>query len=202
MFLKKIKKFDGTRSICLFGIPVFSYKKSNSKCLSYLSKLGRVCDSSEYARSLGVTVGKNVQFVIHPYPFSFPDFGSEPYLIEIGDNVVVSFGVSFLTHDDAWYNCSKYINSSEDMRRYGRIKIGNNCFIGCRSILLPGVTIGDNSIIGAGSVVTKDVPSGEVWAGNPARFIKTTDCLAQKFLQTKQDPKQLEYRCLVDCKKG
>lgn len=178
MFLKKIKKFDGTRSICLFGIPVFSYKKSNSKCLSYLSKLGRVCDSSEYARSLGVTVGKNVQFV------------------------VVSFGVSFLTHDGAWYNCSKYINSSEDMRRYGRIKIGNNCFIGCRSILLPGVTIGDNSIIGAGSVVTKDVPSGEVWAGNPARFIKTTDCLAQKFLQTKQDPKQLEYRCLVDCKKG
>ena len=113
MFLKKIKKFDGTRSICLFGIPVFSYKKSNSKCLSYLSKLGRVCDSSEYARSLGVTVGKNVQFVIHPYPFSFPDFGSEPYLIEIGDNVVVSFGVSFLTHDGAWYNCSKYINSSE-----------------------------------------------------------------------------------------
>lgn len=140
MFLKKIKKFDGTRSICLFGIPVFSYKKSNSKCLSYLSKLSRVCDSSEYARSQGVTVGKNVQFVIHPYPFSFPDFGSEPYLIEIGDNVVVSFGVSFLTHDGAWYNCSKYINSSEDMRRYGRIKIGNNCFIGCRSILLPGVT--------------------------------------------------------------
>lgn len=65
MFLKKIKKFDGTRSICLFGIPVFSYKKSNSKCLSYLSKLGRVCDSSEYARSLGVTVGKmfNLLFI-------------------------------------------------------------------------------------------------------------------------------------------
>ena len=79
------------------------------------------------------------------------------------------------------------------MRRYGRIKIGNNCFIGCRSILLPGVTIGDNSIIGAGSVVTKDVPSGEVWAGNPARFIKTTGLFGAEIFAGKQDPKQLEY---------
>lgn len=44
--------------------------------------------------------------------------------------------------------------------------------MGAYCIILKGVTIGDNSVIGAGSVVTRDVPANEVWAGNPARFMK------------------------------
>ncbi len=52
------------------------------------------------------------------------------------------------------------------------IMIGDRVFIGAGSTILKGVNIGDNSIIGAGSVVTKDVPANEVWAGNPAVFIK------------------------------
>ncbi len=52
------------------------------------------------------------------------------------------------------------------------VKIGKNAFIGARSIILKGVNIGKNSIVGAGSVVTKDIPENEIWAGNPARFIK------------------------------
>lgn len=52
------------------------------------------------------------------------------------------------------------------------VHIGKRVFIGGHSIILKGVTIGDEAVIGAGSVVTKDVPAGEIWAGNPARFIK------------------------------
>lgn len=52
------------------------------------------------------------------------------------------------------------------------IWIREGAFIGMKSIILKGVTIGKHSIVGAGSVVTKDIPDGEIWAGNPARFIK------------------------------
>jgi len=55
------------------------------------------------------------------------------------------------------------------------IIIGNNVFIGSSSIILKGVEIGENSVIGAGSVVTKKIPANEIWAGNPAQFIKKTD---------------------------
>ena len=52
------------------------------------------------------------------------------------------------------------------------VKIGDNCFIGANTVIVSNVVIGDNSIVGAGSVVTKDIPPNEIWAGNPARFIK------------------------------
>ena len=52
-------------------------------------------------------------------------------------------------------------------------RIGRNCFIGAHSIILPGVTIGDGSVVGAGSVVTRDVPPRSAMAGNPARTMKS-----------------------------
>lgn len=52
------------------------------------------------------------------------------------------------------------------------VNIGNEVFIGAHTLILKGVSIGEQSVIGAGSVVTKDVPSGQIWAGNPARYIK------------------------------
>lgn len=52
------------------------------------------------------------------------------------------------------------------------VNIGKNVFVGGHVIILKGVTIGDGAIIGAGSVVTKDVPTNEIWAGNPATFVK------------------------------
>jgi acetyltransferase-like isoleucine patch superfamily enzyme len=51
------------------------------------------------------------------------------------------------------------------------VTIGNDVFIGAHSTILKGVTIGDRVIVGAGSVVAKSIPAGEIWAGNPARFI-------------------------------
>lgn len=64
----------------------------------------------------------------------------------------------------------------------GCIKVGNNCFIGHSVIILPGVTIGDNVIIGAGSIVTRDIPSDSVVAGIPAKVVCSLDGYYEKNL--------------------
>lgn len=74
-------------------------------------------------------------------------------------------------------NDSHNISIDPVVRRTGKIAespvvIGNNVWIGMRSIIMKGVRIGDNSIIAAGSVVTKDVPSNQLFGGNPASFLK------------------------------
>lgn len=94
----------------------------------------------------------------------------EPYLISIGNNVTIAPGCRFITHDNS---VSKVIPNVTDV--FGKIIIEDNVFIGANSILLPGITIGTNSIIAAGSVVTKSVPSKSVVAGNPARIICTIE---------------------------
>lgn len=65
-------------------------------------------------------------------------------------------------------------------RRYsfGIMRIKKNAFIGCNTVICKPVTIGENAIVGASSVVTKDIPDNEVWAGNPARFIRKREVKA------------------------
>lgn len=128
-----------------------------------LIKLLFVKEPANHVRKLGVHLGNNVRIIVYPYFWSYPKFGSEPYLISIGDNTLISFDVTFITHDGS-INCFKRQEKYKKLVRFGKIKIGNNCFIGCKSIIMPKVTIGDNCIIAAGSVVTKAVPDGEVWA--------------------------------------
>ena len=70
----------------------------------------------------------------------------------------------------------------KDVIKYGRIEVGNRTFIGCKSIIMPGVHIGERCVIGAGSVVTKDVPDGMVACGVPAKVIMTTEEYARKSL--------------------
>jgi acetyltransferase-like isoleucine patch superfamily enzyme len=77
-------------------------------------------------------------------------------------------------------NNSHSISIDPIIRRTGEVEespvvIGNNVFVGMRVIILKGVSIGDNSVIAAGSVVTKDIPSNQVFGGNPAKFIKQLD---------------------------
>ena len=74
--------------------------------------------------------------------------------------------MTFITHDNS---VEKLKIGFSDL--FGRIDIGENCFIGARSVIMPGVTIGDNCIVGAGSVVTKSIPPNTVVAGNPAKPI-------------------------------
>ncbi|MES1038116.1 acyltransferase [Peribacillus simplex] len=99
-------------------------------------------------------------------------FGSEPYLIELGDNVRITYGVKFITHDGGIF-VLRNLGLAKNKAVYGKIKIGNNTFIGNDAIILPGVTIGDNCIIGAGSVVTRSIPSNSVAAGVPAKVLRS-----------------------------
>ena len=117
-------------------------------------------------RSWGVNIGSDCRI------FDC-DFGSEPYLISIGNHCEITAGVTFITHDGAtWVFRGK---ENYNGTKFGAIKIHDNCFIGMNSTILPCVEIGPNSIIGAGSVVTKKVLPNSVYAGNPARLICSID---------------------------
>lgn len=127
-----------------------------------MTGLVRKRDHVKYARHLGVEVGKDCEFVDNP------NWGSEPYLITVGNHVLISGGVTFATHDGAtWVLRTK--KKYDDTFKFGRITIGDNCFIGHGSIILPSVTIGADSVVAAGSVVTKSIPFGEIW-GVPGSF--------------------------------
>ena len=107
------------------------------------------------------------------------DMPGEPYLVEIGDDVTIAAGTALLTHDNSVIKCD--LDATD---YFGRIVIGDHCFIGVKSILLPGVVLGERTIVGAGSVVTKSFPQGNVViAGNPAKVI----CSAEDFRNKKRD---------------
>ncbi len=88
-----------------------------------------------------------------------------PEEIVIGKHVHITMGCIILSHA---------LDTSVKGIRWKKspVKIGDNCFIGAKTIICNSVQIGNNVIIGAGSVVTKNIPDNEIWAGNPARFIK------------------------------
>ncbi len=92
--------------------------------------------------------------------------------ITVGDNVMI--GGSCKIWDTDFHPLNTLLRTENPNEGYKTkpIIIGNNVFIGGFSIILKGTTIGDGSIIGAGSVVSGTIPAGEIWAGNPARFIK------------------------------
>ncbi len=182
--------------IYLLGHKIFSFRMAKKKEIA--STQNQQISPVDHIRSLGVKVGKNFRPIIHPHPWSYPDFGSEPWFIEIGDDVCISFGCTFLTHDAAVHVCEKLQpDKNLVLLKYGRIKIGNNCFIGCNCTILPNVTIGDNCVVGAGSVVTKSIPSGEVWAGNPAHFITTIEKFTEKSLALFYTKEQEDLRAIV-----
>ena len=88
--------------------------------------------------------------------------------VDIGDNVMLAPNVAIYTAGHPIHHEAR--NSHYE---YGiPVKIGSNVWIGGNSVIVPGVTVGDNTVIGAGSVVTKDIPSGVIAAGNPCRVIR------------------------------
>lgn len=96
--------------------------------------------------------------------------------ITVGNNVRIGSGCVIHDTDHHSLNAEARTGANKKEDVAGAIKkpviIKDNVFIGARCLILKGVVVGENSIIGAGSVVTKNIPDNEIWAGNPAKFIK------------------------------
>lgn len=97
--------------------------------------------------------------------------------ITIGDNVRMGGGVAVYDTDFHSLNQSDRSNITDDFanKKMASVIIKNNVFIGANSTILKGVTIGENSIIGACSLISKSIPSNEIWGGNPAKKIKNIE---------------------------
>lgn len=113
----------------------------------------------KYLLEHGLTIGKNFRSY-SPYAFD----SHWPWLISVGDDVTLSAEVKILAHDTS----TKIVKAPY---KIGRVTIGNNVYIGMRTLILCNSRIGNNVVIGAGSVVTGCIPDGVVAAGNPARVI-------------------------------
>ena len=112
----------------------------------------------------GVKIGKNVEIGY----FCIID-NVYPNMVEIEDNVTIAAMSIILAHDN-----SMYYSHGGDVR-FGKVVIKKNAFIGVHSVILPGVTIGEGAIVGAMSLVNRDVPPNTIVAGIPARIIRTID---------------------------
>ncbi|MCI9180304.1 MAG: acyltransferase [Lachnospiraceae bacterium] len=125
---------------------------------------------SKFYRCRGMKIGSNT--IICGYmPIA------EPALVEIKNNCVISSEVAFITHD---HSINKVTEKGSNL--FGKITIGNNCFIGQRSTILYGVTLADNIIVGSGSLVTKSfLENNIIIAGNPARVVGSWDAFRQKY---------------------
>ena len=128
---------------------------------------------AEKFRKQGAKIGEKCLFQIEY-------LASEPYLVEIGNNVAIAPGVTLITHDGA------SVIFREDfpaLRYFGKIVIEDNCFIGSHSIITAGVKIGKGSIVGPMSVVLRDVKPGSIVIGNPAIQISTVEKYREQCLR-------------------
>lgn len=161
----------------------------------YNKLMYRLLGGTRHARRLGVEVGPDCRILTHR-------FGSEPWLIKIGERVTVSSDVAFINHDGiGWL----YRDENGRRYRYAKISIGDDVFIGANAIIMPGVKIGSCCVVGAGSVVTKSIPDGSVVAGNPARFIcHYSDLMSRvsKWPSQKAPHSDGDYRAFVSARLG
>lgn len=164
---------------------------------------GASCDSDSlvrYLRNLGASIGERVCFF--DAKNTIVDT-TRPWMIEIGNDVQITSGVKILTHGYDWSVIKgKY---SEILGSSGKVKIGNNVFIGVNTIILKGTSIGNNVIIGGGSVVTSTIPDNSVAVGNPARVISSLEEYYEKRRHVQvQEASELvrEYRRKYDKNPG
>ncbi len=109
-------------------------------------------------------VGENCYFQSNILP-------AEPFLVYLHDNVAISAGVRIVTHSALNTVFNHEEKTDQYLCRFGKVEIGNNVYVGADAIINYGVTIGDNCIVAAGAIVTKDVPYDSIVAGVTAKII-------------------------------
>lgn len=143
----------------------------------------------QYIESLiknGLKLGKEVEIIDN---FFFDP--SHCFLISIGDNTTICPNVRLIAHDASTKRITGYT-------KIGKIHIEENCFIGESAIILLNVTIGANSIIGAGAVVTHDIPPQSIAAGNPAKVISNVYEYEKKIINISKTKKIFDENYLID----
>lgn len=143
------------RKIIFFCIP------SSSKRVKYI-----------YKHNIFFECGENLFFQPRKLP-------ADPKFIKFHDNVVVAADVTFVCHD-VMYLMYRNMKKKPMVQHIDCIEVMDNVFIGLGAIIMPGIKIGPNAVIAAGSVVTKDVSANSIVGGNPARVIGEFDVLVKK----------------------
>ena len=141
---------------------------------------------AEYFRKQGAQIGEGCSIIPH-------SLGIEPYLVKIGNNVTIAQGVKFITHDGAVWVFRKEV---PDIQVFGSIIIEDNCVIGENAILFPDIRIGQNSIVGAGSVVISDILPNTIAMGVPARPFGSVEKYKEKCIAKWKEQKP--SNCIIE----
>lgn len=128
-------------------------------------------------RKLGFKIGNNVFLDNVKIEENYPEF------LEIEDNVTIAYDTRILLHDSAMNNLFS------DPIKFGKVIIKEGAYIGSRCIIMPGVTIGEKSLVGAGSIVTHDVPDETIVMGNPAKVYMNINEYRKRYLSSMKDDK-------------
>ena len=137
----------------------------------------------QYLREQGVAIGEKCHI---GDPKTITIDLTRPYLVEIGNSVRMNKGFTLLTHDFTTSAIQNVYN--EFIPSSGKVKIGNNVYFAQKCTVLKGVTIGDNCIVGYGSLITKDIPNNSVVAGCPAKVI----CSIEEYYKKRKEKSLIE----------
>ena len=139
----------------------------------------------------GLVLGKNV--ALNDGYFLDP---SHCFLITIEDGVTFGPGVQVFAHDAS---CLRVLGKT----KIGLVRLGRNCFIGASSVILPGCSVGENSIVGANSTVTKSIPANQAWSGSPAsRLFSLSDYVSMLRQRSAVDFSESTHRIGVISESG
>lgn len=185
IFLFKINKIYFAQGITFKGIPIVSIQGKVKIGTDF--KVNSSVDANPIGRNQKnmIIVRKNAELTIGNNTGMSGTTIVCQKQITIGDNV--KFGGNVCLYDtdfhslDANHRLDSVLDRENTVRK--NIYIGDNVFIGAHSTILKGVTIGENSIVGACSVVTKNIPSNQIWAGNPAQYIRSININAEDKIQ-------------------
>lgn len=145
-------------------------------------------------KKMGARIGSNINYLTRCLPYK-----DKACLLSIGSFTTISQNVNFIFHDGSIgpliNRNPRFLDLDIHVYKQGDIHIGRHVFIGHSAMILPGVHIGDYSVVGAGSVVTRDIPSHEIWGGVPAKYIKGTASFMASILKDNHidmDEKKIE----------